>query len=322
MMKGKKILYLHGFGSSGQTQTAERLREAMPEATVVAFDIPLRATEALPFVRQTALREQPDLIIGTSMGGMYAEQLKGFDRILINPAFRIADTMAEHGLVGHQEWHSPRADGQKDFIVTKQMVKEYREIQELCFADITDDERRRVWGLFGDEDPIVDTFDLFLAHYPNAIRCHGEHRLTDKMVRHYLVPLIRNIDEQQDGRTRPALLMHFDTLHDQWMNATASMHKAYEALLPYFDIYVLAPSPTNRPETMREVISWVEQYLSAPAHDRVIFCSNPALLMADYMVAPCPMPTFPGTAVEWGSPDFKTWEEVLLYFLRILGKET
>lgn len=318
-MQGKKILYLHGFGSSAQTSTVTRLQEAMPEATVVAYDIPLHALEALPFLREMAEREQPDLIIGTSMGGMYAELLKGFDRILINPAFCMADTMVENGHMGHQEWHNPRADGQKDFIVTKQLVKEYKSVTEQCFADITDEERHRVWGLFGDEDPIVHTFDLFLSHYPNAIHCHGEHRLSDKMLHHYLLPLIREIDEQQDGHTRPALLFHFDTLHDSYMNATASMHKAFEALLPYFDIYVLAPSPTNYPDTMQKVTAWVEQYLSAPAHNRIIFCNNPSLLMADYMVAPYPMPSFPGTVVEWGSPDFKTWEEVIIYFLRLIG---
>lgn len=320
MMQGKKILYLHGFGSSARTQTVERLREAMPEASVVAVDIPLRATEALPYLKEVAEREQPDLIIGTSMGGMYAEQLTGFDRILINPAFRIADTMGEHGMIGKQQWHNPRADGETEFIVTKQMVKEYREISDLCFTNITDEERSHVWGLFGDEDPVVHTFDLFRSHYPNAIHFHGEHRLTEKIIHHYLLPLIQSIDEQQDGRTRPALLLQFSTLHDSYMKATASMHKAFETLLPYFDIYVVAPSSTNEPEKMAEVVAWVEQYLSAPAHDKVIFCNNPALLMADYMVASAPMPEFPGTVVEWGSPNFKTYEEIIVYFLRLIGK--
>jgi len=319
MMQGKKILYVHGFGSSARTQTVERLREAMPEADVVAFDIPLRAPEAIVFLKETAQREQPDLIIGTSMGGMYAEQLKGFWRILVNPAFQIADTMAEHGMVGLQKWNNPRADGQKEFIVTKQMVREYREVAELCFADITDDERQKVWGLFGDEDPLVHTFDLFLGHYPQAVHFHGEHRLTEKVIHHYLLPLIRSIDERQDGRTRPVLMVDFDTLHDSYMQATASMHKAFEALLPYYDIYVLAPSPTNAPGTMAEVSAWVERFLSAPAFNHVVYCDNPALLMADYMVAPRPVPEFPGTVVEWGSPDFKTWEEIITYFSRLNG---
>ena len=38
LMKGKKILYVHGFGSSGQSGTVTRIREVLPNATVVAPD--------------------------------------------------------------------------------------------------------------------------------------------------------------------------------------------------------------------------------------------------------------------------------------------
>ena len=45
-------------------------------------------------LRKMADNEQPNLIIGTSMGGMYTEMLHGFDRILVNPAFAMGDTMS------------------------------------------------------------------------------------------------------------------------------------------------------------------------------------------------------------------------------------
>jgi predicted esterase YcpF (UPF0227 family) len=108
---GKKILYVHGFGSSGQSGTVERLRTVFPKAIVIAPDLPIHPQEALDLLRQTCTAEQPDLILGTSMGGMYAEQLHGFDRILVNPAFQIADTMQSHGLTGKQQCSSPRQDG-------------------------------------------------------------------------------------------------------------------------------------------------------------------------------------------------------------------
>ena len=70
MMQGKKILYVHGFGSSGQSGTVKRIREALPETTVIAPDLPLPPQEAIALLRDTCQKEQPDLIIGTSMGGM------------------------------------------------------------------------------------------------------------------------------------------------------------------------------------------------------------------------------------------------------------
>ena len=105
-MKGKKIMYVHGFGSSGQSGTVTLLRTLMPESTVVAPDLPLHPAEALALLRQTCDIEKPDLIIGTSMGGMYAEMLRGVDRILINPAFEMGDTMVKHNMVGKQTFQS------------------------------------------------------------------------------------------------------------------------------------------------------------------------------------------------------------------------
>ena len=224
LMEGKKLMYVHGFGSSAQSGTVEMLRTLMPGATVVARDIPLHPDEAMDMLRRMCDEEQPDLIIGTSMGGMYAEQLRGFDRILVNPAFEMGDTMGKHGMIGKQTFQNPRADGVQEFIVTKSLVKEYAEATQLCFKDIDDDDRRRVVGLFGDEDPLVHTFPLFAEHYPTAIHFHGEHRLSDKVAMHYLIPIIRYIDDRQSGRQRPIVYIDINAMRDSYGNATASMH--------------------------------------------------------------------------------------------------
>ena len=79
LMSGKTILYVHGFGSSGQSGTVVRLREVLPNAHVVAPDLPLHPEEAMVLLHDTCKKEQPSLIIGTSMGGMYAEMLYGYD---------------------------------------------------------------------------------------------------------------------------------------------------------------------------------------------------------------------------------------------------
>ena len=79
IFKGKKIMYVHGFGSSGQSGTVTRIREVFPNATVIAPDLPIHPEEAMALLRQLCQQEQPDLIIGTSMGGMYTEMLYGYD---------------------------------------------------------------------------------------------------------------------------------------------------------------------------------------------------------------------------------------------------
>ena len=64
------ILYIHGFASSGATGTATSMRNALYPSgiQVLAPDVPVMPSEALPFLRQQVAEVQPDLIVATSMG--------------------------------------------------------------------------------------------------------------------------------------------------------------------------------------------------------------------------------------------------------------
>ena len=104
LMAGKKIMYIHGFGSSAQSGTVTRIRETFPNAEVIAYDMPLHPAEAISLLHDICEREKPDLIIGTSMGGMYAEQLYGIDRICVNPAFGMHDTFIRKGDMRLTDW--------------------------------------------------------------------------------------------------------------------------------------------------------------------------------------------------------------------------
>ena len=85
-----KVIYFHGFGSSGEGSTVRTLSELLPDWTVIAPDIPVDPKEALPFLQELCAKEQPDVVVGTSMGGMYAQQMRGFKRICVNPSFNIS----------------------------------------------------------------------------------------------------------------------------------------------------------------------------------------------------------------------------------------
>ena len=100
LFAGKKILYVHGFASSGASGTVGRIRLLLPQATVIAPDLPVDPFAAIDLLKELCAAEQPDLIIGTSMGGMYTEQLAGFDRICVNPALHLADTILKNNGLG------------------------------------------------------------------------------------------------------------------------------------------------------------------------------------------------------------------------------
>lgn len=320
LMAGKTIMYVHGFMSSAQSGTVGMLKEMLPEAHVIAEDMPIHPAEAVSLLKQLCQEHQPHLIVGSSMGGMYAEMLTGYHRILVNPAFEMGHTMHDHNMMGKQNFVNHRKDGISEIIVTKSLVNEYKEITTQCFANVTPQEQKRVYGLFGDKDPLVDTFDLFRSHYPQAVRFHGGHQLTDKIGFHYLIPVIRWIDDEQEGRQRPIVYIDYHTLHDAYGKPTSSMHKAYEMLIENYDVYILSDAPTNDHAALDAVQTWVEQYLSAPAYNKVVFINQRQLLYGDYLIAPSPEHGFMGTCLVYGSDELKTWEEMMVYFGRLGGQ--
>jgi predicted esterase YcpF (UPF0227 family) len=324
IMKGKKILYVHGFSSSGQSGTVVKIREMLPGATVVAPDLPLHPAEAMDLLHHTCETENPDLIIGTSMGGMYAEMLYGYDRILVNPAFQMGDTMLKHGMLGKNTFLNPRQDGVQEFIVTKSLVEEYKEITAKCFAGVTEEESRdRVYGLFGDEDPVVHTRDLFSQHYRNAISFHGEHRMNDKILLHSVLPVVQWIDDRQEHRERPIIYVSIDTLRDARGNQMSSAMKAFRYLFEHYAMYIVAPSPAYNPEYIAEVMRWAEDVVNVPAWQHLVFTNRKDLIYGDYLIDPSDeygAADFMGTLIKFGSDTFKTWEEIIEFFSRLGGQ--
>ena len=319
LMKGKKIMYVHGFGSSGQSGTVTRIREVFPNATVIAPDLPVRPQEALDLLRETCQKEQPDLIIGTSMGGMYAEMLYGYDRILVNPAFQMGDMMKEHGMIGAQHFSNPRFDGVQDFIVTKALVKEYKEMTEQCFSAVTSEEQGRVCGLFGDEDTTVNTYDLFREHYPRAVRFHGEHRMNDNSFMHSIVPVIRWIDDWQEGRERPIIYIGVETLRDGYDEARSSAQKTVGWLIETYQVFFVAAAPPDE-IYYADVNEWLYDYVNVPAYSHTIFTVRRDLLYGDYFIGMEESWTGMATHIQFGSDTFKTWDDIADYFSRLGGQ--
>ena len=311
LMKGKKIIYVHGFGSSGQSGTVTRLRTVLPGATVIAPDLPIQPAEAMTLLRELCDKEHPDLIIGTSMGGMYTEQLRGFDRICLNPALCIADTMQAHGMTGTQTFQNPRLDGIQQFYVDKALVKAYREVSEQRFTGLDDDDRQRVIGLFGDRDDLVDTYDLFREHYPLATHFHGEHRMDDRSYMHSVVPVIRWIDDRQQQRQRSIIYIGIETLKDAYDKPASSSQKAVRQLIEHYDVYFVGQTDAS---------AWLEEYINVPAWQHTIYTPRRDLLYGDYLISRQKEGDTMATLLQFGSDTFKTWEDVIEYFSRLGGQ--
>lgn len=325
LMSGKTILFVHGFASSGRSGTARALRTLLPEAEVLAPDLPVDPHEAMALLRGLVAERRPDLILGTSMGGMYAEQLYGFDRILVNPAFQLADTILKNNGLGRKEFHNPREDGQKDFLVTKGLLEEFREVSSHCFEGVCEEEKKRVFALFGRRDTLVFTHDLTREHYPQCISYDGEHSLVDSSLLHSVLPVIQWIDDRQRGIQRPSVLIVFDGALRYRHNgeAVSASLKAVEYLAQRFDLQFVVGGEADGWEAMEDKRKWMEDSIGVPVWNRTVLTTRKDLLLGDYLVDAHPEEnggdSFMGTVIRLGAPDFRDWEETITFFARICG---
>ncbi|MBQ8968178.1 MAG: hypothetical protein IJ064_00375 [Bacteroidaceae bacterium] len=192
----KKLLYVHGFASAGSSGTATHLRNMLYEygVEVISPDIPVMPLEAKVFLQKLVKEVQPDLIVCTSMGGLYTEQMYGVPRILVNPSFHMARHLTFQGM-GRREFLNKRQDGVRDFKVDKEMIAQFREVEKLTFSQITEGEKGIVWGLFGKNDKFVNCQPEYKKAYGTAhFRIFdGEHRLNDTVLKKEIFPLIKLI---------------------------------------------------------------------------------------------------------------------------------
>lgn len=201
----KKILFLHGFTSSGDCEIANTLNEELTSvAEITAPDLPLHPGEAMDMLQDVCAGEQFDLIVGSSCGAFYGQQLvrlTGVPAILVSPFLKMTEFLEPR--IGWHEYKSPRADRQQRFEITQELIDEFAEMQKHQFDCYDEFNCERVWGMFGSQDTLAHFKDIFLKYYSTAIDYDGPHTMTADNVRNDLVPHIRAmLDEVKPIRKR------------------------------------------------------------------------------------------------------------------------
>ena len=191
MERRNKLLYVHGFASSGSSGTVMTLRRHLSTWQVVAPDLPVDPFEALELLRRVVDEEKPDVVVGTSMGGMYTQQLWGIPRVIVNPSFEMSRSLL-FGKMGRNKYMSKRKDGAMEFRIDKAVVERFKQMEKTQFDGVNEEEKLLVTALFGDKDPVVNFQALVAELYgeERCIRFNGEHRLNDEIVKKVLIPII------------------------------------------------------------------------------------------------------------------------------------
>lgn len=93
------VLYIHGFGSCGAGNKVQILQTHFGQAQVISPDLPIDPQQAIDYLQQIVDTKEINLLVGSSLGGYYADYLNAefhIPSVLINPSTRPFDTLKKY----------------------------------------------------------------------------------------------------------------------------------------------------------------------------------------------------------------------------------
>lgn len=122
-------IYVHGLASGANATTYSKIAKAIPHFAWIAEDFGEELAKNAQQLENTIATCEPELIVGTSMGGLtvlYADAPNAV-KIVINPALSIADCVRHTIGLGKHPFFCKRLDGATEFELTEEMCCAYEE---------------------------------------------------------------------------------------------------------------------------------------------------------------------------------------------------
>ena len=186
----QRILFIHGLASSGRYKMADQLRILLKGVEVLSPDVPPEPDKALTFLQSLCQDYHPDLIVGHSLGGFWAQKLRGWRKVLVNPTFHIGAFLRE--LPSEMQYLSSREDGARSFLITDEMCRGYEELEAVEFDALTQEEKDMTIAFFADSDETVRQGPEFALHYgKSGISYPGKHQPVYPEMKQFIVPAIK-----------------------------------------------------------------------------------------------------------------------------------
>ena len=136
---------------------------------------------------------------------------------------------------------------------------------------------------------------------------------------HSVVPVIRWIDDRQEGRERPIIYIGVDALIDKYQKPLSSSQKTIRTLLENYQLYFVAEAPVDA-RHYEDINHWLYEYVNVPAWGHTVFTNQRELLYGDYFISTAEKWNGMATHLQFGSDTFKTWDDVAEYFSRLGGQ--
>lgn len=174
----KKVLFVHGLGSSTHTRTCTALRRALPkdQYKVICPEYPIEDCEkAIDFFKDYIEKENIDIIVGHSLGGFVTLAIDtNKPKVVLCPCLRpgsdlsiVALGTSIAGLFGHRPSRGA---------VSTNMVETYKTVENELFVKPVQP-CSNIKGFFADNDILMGTkyVESFTETFGEATIVPGEH---------------------------------------------------------------------------------------------------------------------------------------------------
>lgn len=181
-------IYVHGLASGANATTCDKLAKRFPQFVWVLADFGEELAENVEQLNEIIRSNSPQLIIGTSMGGLtvlYADAPEAV-KVVCNPALSIADCVRNTIGLGRHEYFCERLDDATEFELTEQMCQRY----ERYIASHTPSLGRANYAIFsahdellGDEASAAAQQVVANSGYRVLIDPKGKHRMQSSTIK-------------------------------------------------------------------------------------------------------------------------------------------
>ena len=197
-----RVLYIHGIGSGRRgANTVQWFKKEFPEDAIFSFDIPIEPDRAIQYIKEKCLELDINAVIGTSLGGFYAMQIPGVQKILINPAIKAFETVEKIGK-GEHKFFCVRDDGIDTYTIDDAFIAALRRQYEK-FLEVMDEETvAETYAIFGTEDDICQYSDLFKKTYRESQMMTEKfgHRMTEEIFKKCFKTMYEKVKKDFDTR--------------------------------------------------------------------------------------------------------------------------
>ena len=169
------ILYIHGYNSNSESETARVLASELGSyATVYHPTFEGNPIDIEKQINEYIMAHHINLIVASSLGGFFALRLNSYFKIVINPCV---------------EPHK--------YLNQSPFVDKYKEMEKTLFSLVDCEERALTYGVFSRADELFSYYDVFCKHYmkQHTIQINDRHRISARCIKNVLVPLIHQIFE-------------------------------------------------------------------------------------------------------------------------------